>query len=93
MSRVILKGFILVADEDLPVVREELRNHIQLTLQEEGCLVFEVSEDEENINRFNVYEEFSDSRSFELHQERVRNSNWAKVSKNVERNYQSELVK
>lgn len=88
MPKVILKGYILVTDTDLAAVKKELLNHIQLTRQEEGCLVFEVSQDTENSNRFNVYEEFTDSISFESHQKRVRNSRWGEVSENVSRHYQ-----
>jgi len=44
LSKVILKGYITVLYEDLSAVREELPNHIKLTLQEEGCLVFEVKD-------------------------------------------------
>ena len=88
MPKVILKGYILVPDKDLPAVREELPNHIRLTSQEEGCLVFEVLPDEQNASRFNVYEEFCDSHSFEEHQERVRSSRWGEVTSNVERRYQ-----
>jgi quinol monooxygenase YgiN len=83
-----LKGHITVPDEDLSAVREELPNHIKLTLQEEGCLVFEVLPDEQIVSRFNVYEEFSDRHSFELHQQRVNDSRWGMVTRNVERHYQ-----
>ena len=88
MSKVILKGYILVPDIDLPAVAEELPNHIRLTLQEEGCLVFDVFPEEQNASRFSVYEEFSDSQSFEAHQKRVRDSRWGQVTSNVERHYQ-----
>ena len=88
MPKVILKGYILVPDIDLIAVREELPNHIRLTLQEKGCLVFQVLQDENNASCFNVYEEFSDSHSFEAHQERVKNSRWGEVTSNAERCYQ-----
>ena len=88
MPKVVLKGYILVDDADLTAVQDELENHIQLTRQEEGCLVFDVSRDEKDKNRFNVYEEFINQEAFELHQERVRNSLWGKISENVERYYQ-----
>jgi len=77
-----------VPDEELSAVTEELPNHIKLTLQEEGCLIFEVLPDEQNVSRFNVHEEFSDIYSFELHQQRVKNSRWGLVTSNVERHYQ-----
>ena len=45
MANVILKGFIIVPDDDMPGVLEELPNHIALTRQEAGCISFEVSRD------------------------------------------------
>lgn len=88
MSKVILKGYILVPDCDLTAVINALDNHMRLTRLEDGCIVFNVTQDETNTNRFNVYEEFSSQRAFELHQDRVRNSEWGEITVNVERHYQ-----
>ncbi|MBV1875358.1 MAG: antibiotic biosynthesis monooxygenase [Cycloclasticus sp.] len=88
MPKVTLEGYIIVPDSDLIVVVRELANHIKLTRQEEGCMFFNVSQDDENINRFNVYEEFHSQSAFELHQQRVINSKWGKITVNVERHYQ-----
>lgn len=90
MSKVTLKGFITVADDDIINVLNELSNHIKLTRKEPGCLVFNVTQDEENRHRFNVYEEFKNKESFTLYQSRVRNSLWGKITKNVERSYNVE---
>lgn len=87
MPKVILKGYIVVPSEDLVAVQKELPNHIERTRQEKGCLFFDVSQDEGSINRFSVHEEFIDKKSFSDHQERVRNSKWGTVSKNIERHY------
>ncbi|MGP8305568.1 putative quinol monooxygenase [Vibrio sp. YIC-376] len=88
MSKVILKGYILVPESDLKPVRKELENHTRLTLQEPGCMVFRVTESAENPLRFDVYEEFSDKVAFEAHQKRVKASYWGKVTVNVERFYE-----
>lgn len=88
MAKVILKGHIIVPDSDIAAVKIELTNHIELTRQESGCLVFEVSQEAENLNRFNVYEEFTDRESFASHQDRVRESKWGAVTVNVERHYE-----
>ena len=88
MSKIILEGYILVPGGDLVRIKEELPNHIALTRQEKGCVVFEVSQCTENLNRFSVYEEFTSQASFELHQARVNRSKWGSVSENVERHYQ-----
>ena len=87
MSRVTLTGHIIVPEADLEFVKAELDTHIELTRQESGCIVFEVTQDSGNINKFNVYEEFTDKASFTKHQERAGNSKWAVVTKNVERHY------
>jgi len=88
MSKVILTGFILVPAEDLPAIKKELINHKQLTLQEEGCLIFDVVQCQSNPSRFNVYEEFVDKSAFEAHQKRVKSSYWGEVTVNVERHYE-----
>lgn len=88
LAKVILKGHIIVPDSDIAVVQEELINHIELTKQESGCLVFKVSQETENLNRFNVYEEFIDHASFVNHQDRVRESKWGAITVNVERHYE-----
>lgn len=75
-------------NQDLSAVQAELPTHIELTRQEEGCLVFQVTQDLENNNVFNVYEEFVDSVAYEAHQARVKKSNWGKVAVNVERHYE-----
>ncbi len=75
ISKVVLKGFIIVSSDDLSAVRCELINHQDLTRNETGCLVFEVVKSENNPNRFYVYEEIRDKAVFETHQARVKISN------------------
>lgn len=88
MSKVTLKGFILVPELDLELVKSELEHHKRLTLQETGCITFSVTENPENSYRFDVYEEFTDKVAFEQHQQRVKASHWGKVTVNVERHYE-----
>ncbi len=89
---IILKGYIDVVDEDLKTIKLELANHIKLTREEKGCLVFNVEQDEENNNRFNVYEEFLNYEAFEEHQKRVKRSCWGTVTKYAQRNYKVKKV-
>jgi len=77
-----------VPSADLESVECELTNHIQLTRAEDGCVIFEVTQDSDNKHRSNVYEEFVDKPSFESHQQRVGQSAWGKITVNVERHYQ-----
>ncbi|MCG7497340.1 antibiotic biosynthesis monooxygenase [Vibrio sp. Of7-15] len=88
MSKLILKGFILVPESDLDVVKSELVLHKRLTLEEPGCITFSVTENSNNPLRFDVYEEFTDKSAFEYHQKRVRASHWGKVTVNVKRHYE-----
>lgn len=88
MSKVILKGFILVPQSELELVKKELIIHKNLTLKEEGCITFSVTENIQNPLRFEVYEEFVDKVAFEEHQKRVKASKWGKVTANVTRHYE-----
>lgn len=87
MPKIILEGHIVVSDTDLAAVVAELPIHIQLTLQEEGCLRFDVTQSQGADNVFWVSEEFIDQAAFEAHQRRVKSSNWGRVASNVERHY------
>lgn len=88
MSKVILRGYILVLPAERDQIKAALATHIQLTQAEPGCLVFSVVESAINECRFDVYEEFIDDAAFEFHQQRVQQSAWGALSKNVERCYQ-----
>lgn len=88
MNKVVLKGYIVVPEADLTAVKAELPVHIDLTRKEAGCLVFEVTQDAIEPNKFYVYEEFESEGAFKNHQQRVRSSKWGSVTKNIERNYE-----
>ena len=88
MSKIVLKGYILVPTEALETVREELKIHIEATRSEAGCLVFNVEQDPLQPSRFTVYEEFVDRKAFEDHQRRVKESRWGAVTRDVERHYE-----
>lgn len=87
MTKVVLSGYILVPDDDLEDIKAALVEHTQLTLEEDGCLVFSVTPDARNANKFNVYEEFIDQISFEHHQQRAKHSHWGKITQHVQRHY------
>ncbi|CED61174.1 Putative uncharacterized protein [Moritella viscosa] len=88
MNKVILKGFIIVPTADLSAIKKALISHKELTRNEPGCLMFNVTKSEINLNRFDVYEEFINKAAFEQHQVRVKNSAWGKAAANVERHYE-----
>ena len=87
MTNLILSGYIEVPADILDAVRAELPRHIELTLAEDGCIVFKVEEDEETPGRFSVYEEFSSREAFELHQHRAAASRWGEVTAGATRHY------
>lgn len=93
MTKVVLEGFIIVPDLDIEIVKCELPKHTELTLNESGCLTFNVMPDELNPNKFYVYEEFMNQAAFEKHQARVTSSRWGEVTKNVERHYKISTAK
>ncbi len=43
MSKVVLSGYISVAETNLPQVKAALPEHIRLTRAESGCVVFTVN--------------------------------------------------
>lgn len=87
MSGLILEGFIDVPESALETVIAELPNHIHLTQQEKGCIAFRVEQDSENAFRFHVFEAFTDRSAFEAHQQRVKHSEWGRITANVQRTY------
>lgn len=77
----------MVPAGELKTVKQALQQHIELTRQESGCLIFQVTETAADPCRFDVYEEFTDRAAFEHHQARVQSSQWGAITANVERHY------
>ena len=90
MSKVILSGYIDIPENELEIVKTALDKHIELTRNEAGCLIFEVTQSSELPTRFTVYEEFTDKAAFDSHQARVKASDWGRVTGNVKRTYSIE---
>ncbi|CAM4388221.1 putative quinol monooxygenase [Vibrio agarivorans] len=88
MGKVILKGIIEIPFDQLESVRVCLPQHIQLTREERGCVVFDVVVRPNNPCCYDVYEEFISRAAFDAHQQRVKASRWGKVTKQVIRDYQ-----
>lgn len=88
MKKIIIKGFIIVPTVDLLAVKKALISHKELTRNEPGCLMFNITQSEINLNRFDVYEEFINKAAFEQHQTRIKNSTWGKVAANVQMHYE-----
>lgn len=88
MSKVSLNGFIEVQESDLEAVISALPLHVKLTLDEVGCNIFEVIQRTNNPCVFDVYEEFIDKRTYDLHQSRIKGTEWASVTQNIVRHYE-----
>lgn len=84
---VILEGYIKVPHEELETIKSKLNEHIQNTLNEDGCLEFDVTQDDGDECIFHVFEKFLDDDAFNFHQARTKVSDWGAASKNVERFY------
>lgn len=84
---VYLSGHIDVPEADLKSVKLALPTHIRLTKQEPDCESFRVWQDETITTRLHVFETFTSPIAFRRHQARMKNSEWASVSRNTKRNY------
>ncbi len=84
---VILEGYIRVPYEELETIKNKLNEHIGNTLNEDGCLQFDATQDDCDECIFHVFEKFLDNDAFNFHQARTKISDWGAVSKNVERFY------
>jgi len=83
-----LTGYIQVPEDRLSDVRAGLVDHIRLTLQEPGCISFEVTENPDIPGRFDVAETFTDKTAFDVHQARTKASLWAKITAGIPRDYE-----
>ncbi len=92
MGRVRLTGHIDVTDDRLQAVRRALPEHKRLTLAEPDCLSFEVTESLSTKGRFNVCETFVSHEGFEHHQSRTAASDWANITKELQRHYSIEVL-
>ncbi len=85
MGKVTITGYLQVPEEELAEVAAALPKHRDLSRAETGCLVFEVSQDEADPCKFNLYEQYTSAEAFDFHKNRSANSDWAGISQNVER--------
>ena len=72
------------AEADL--VRLYLSRHLELTRAEPGCIVFEVTPEEDGLT-WAVHERFVDQAAFDAHQARAATSDWARQTADIPRDY------
>jgi len=85
---VYLSGHMDVPEADLKSVKLALPSHIRLSEQQPDCVSFRVWQDENLPTRFHVIESFASPAAFKRHQDRMKNSEWASVSRNAKRHYE-----
>jgi len=89
MSKLTLTGFLICRClEEADRVSELLADHIRLTRAEPGCLSFEVFRSHSDPVRFAVREIFRDRAAFEAHQNRAKDTIWARATQAIPREYQ-----
>ena len=84
---IIVKGYFKVPQEELNIIKSYLSDHITNSLNEDGCLKFEITQDNLDKSIFHVFEKFRDIDAYLEHKKRVKTSKWAKISKNIKRFY------
>ena len=87
-THIVLKGYIEIPIAELEIVTAALEVHKKLTRAEPGCLKFNIRPDRDILGRYTVYEKFASQDAFTAHQERVKASEWGRISANVERHYE-----
>lgn len=92
MTKIVLSGYFEIPAADLAAVREGLPGHIAASLAEEGCLLFEASEDPNHAGRFNVYEEFANQGALDQHKARTQASPWSQLCTNADRHFEIKEV-
>lgn len=88
MPKIILKGTITVPDDKLAEMPTMAAEHIRLTRDEPGNIVFDITQDATDPNTWHVYEEFVDKPAFEAHQARNRASAWWQFALDFPRDFQ-----
>ncbi|MBL4811547.1 MAG: antibiotic biosynthesis monooxygenase [Rhodobacteraceae bacterium] len=87
MSKVHLSGTLTCSQDDLEMLTEAVKLHVELTRAEPGCERFEVVQSPDNSCVFNVNETFADAAAFEAHQARTRASAWWGKTQHIARDF------
>lgn len=87
MHKVKLVGHLDVPEDRYTAVMAALPAHINLTRAEDGCISFEVTPCSTIEHRLIVNELFSNQITFDAHQKRTQASEWATITKDIDRHY------
>ncbi len=82
-----VSGYLLVPDDDLPMVLELMPTHIALSRAEPGCLKFDLWQDPQNPNHICLSESFQDRAAFDTHAARGKASEWGQKTSHMTRHF------
>lgn len=84
-GQVSLTGLLVCADPvEMLTVLENLRDHVEESRAEPGCLQFDLWQTEDLLI-FALAERFADPAAYRAHQSRTRESRWGKLTAGIER--------
>ena len=87
-----LTGTIIIPKAQQATLLRDLQEHVMLTLQEPGCLHFDVSPDASDAELYHVNELFVDQAAFDQHQTNGKARAWGKSSAGLTRKYSTTLI-
>jgi len=85
---IIVSGHIDVPKADLKSVKLALPTHIRLSHQEKDCVFFHIRQNISTSTRFHVSEIFKNKAGYKRHLHRMKNSEWALITKSSTRHYE-----
>ncbi len=91
-GRVLLNGYVDVPADRWEEVREAMQDHITLTRNEAGCVMFNVTPCREVELRLLVEEIFENQQAFDAHQARTKTSPWADITAGIPREYSVRVI-
>lgn len=91
-GHVLLSGHVDVPADRWDEVRLALQDHIRLTREEPGCIMFNVLPCREVELRLLVDEIFENQQAFDAHQARTKASPWAEITADLPRDYSVRVI-
>lgn len=85
-GHIAISGTITCQPDDLDLVLVLLPDHIALSQQEPGCLLFTIVQTGAGACVFDVSERFVDQNAFDAHTARTRKSIWWQKTQHIPRN-------
>jgi quinol monooxygenase YgiN len=91
MGKVLLTGTMRCEPHEIDAVVSLVDTHIRLSLNEPGCLTFELWQDELDPRSFHVSEVFVSENAFAKHQDRTQSSDWWRVTHHMPRDFKKSI--